>query len=407
MRDKHEMLIKIIGTGMDGAATLTEQARAAISDSDAIFGAERVTKPFAALNKPLFNIWNAAEIVEIITREDFRCPCVLVSGDCGFFSAAKKLADKLENKMAVELICGISTPVYFGSKIKIPWQDMEFISLHSKGNSVARHVCRNKYCFFLLGGDISAKRVCGELFGYGLGDIRVYIGENLGYPTEKISVGTAREFAENVNCQFGKLCVVVTENPGYERGISFGIPDDEFIREDDPAVPMTKAEIRAVVMSKLGVGDGDTCWDIGCGTGSVTVEMALSCGSGSVYAVDVSGTAASLTGVNCKKFRCDNAFVYQGKAPDILSEFPAPDCVFVGGSGGYIEEIMRVVFGTAKSGARVVATAVTLNSLERCRRAFMELGITTEIVQAAFARVGAGSMIKALNPIFIIKGIIF
>ena len=408
MRD-NKLLVRIVGTGMDGDLTLTQAARSAIAESDAVFGAERLTKPFSMLEKPVFNTWNAAEIAEIIRREGFRHPCVLVSGDCGFFSAAKSLEEKLGG-FETELICGISTPVYFSSKIKIPWQDMKFISLHSKGNSVARHVCRNKYCFFLLGGDISAKRVCGELFGYGLGDIKVRIGEDLGYPTEKISVGTAREFAENVNIRFEKLCVMVTENPGYERGSSTGIPDDEFIRENDHEIPMTKAEVRAVVMSKLGVGDGDICWDIGCGTGSVTVEMALSCGSGSVYAVDVSDTAAGLTGVNCRKFRCDNAFVYQGKAPDILEnfseEFPAPDCVFIGGSGGNLGEILEFVFRHAKSGARVVVTAVTLNTLERCRSVFSELGVEAEIVQAAFARVGAGSMVKALNPIFIIKGIV-
>ena len=398
MRDKHKPLIKIIGAGMDGALTLTEAARAAIADSDVIFGAERVIKPFAEQAKYMFNTWNAGEIVQIIRREGFARPCILVSGDCGFYSAAAGLAEKLKG-FDTEFICGISAPVYFGSKIKIPWQDMRFVSLHGKGNSIVRHVCRNKYCFFLLGGGISAERVCGELYGYGLGDIKVYIGEDLGYPTEKISMGKAREF---VNGQFGKLCVMVAENPGYERGISIGIPDDEFIREE---VPMTKSEVRAVVMSKLGTGDGDICWDIGCGTGSVTVEMALSCGSGKVYAVDISEAAAGLTGVNCKKFRCDNALVYHGKAPEILEEFPAPDCVFVGGSGGDLAEILRSVFKAAKSGARVVVTAVTLNTLEHCRRIFSEHDIAAEIVQAAFARVGAGSMMTALNPIFIIKGI--
>lgn len=403
MSGENKKLINIIGIGMVDGLTLTEAAREAITDSDAIFGSERVVEPFDGLEKPLFKTWDSAEIAEIIHRKEFERPCVLVSGDCGFYSAAIGMAEKLEKKLddyETALICGISTPVYFSSKIKIPWQDMKFISLHGEENNVIRPICRNKHCFFLLGGDITAGDICGALCEFGLGDIKVYIGEDLGYATEKISVGSVREFA---NRTFEKLCVLVTENNNFERGIPIGIPDDEFVRKE---VPMTKSEVRAVIMSKLGVGDGDICWDIGCGTGSVTVEMALNCGSGMVYAVDISDTAADLTSQNCKKFRCDNAFVYCGKAPNVLEDFTAPDCVFVGGSGGKFGEILEVVFKTAKSGARIVVTAVTLDTLERCRRAFSDNDIAAEIVQAAFSRVGDGSMMSALNPIFIIKGII-
>lgn len=404
MGEENKQVINIIGIGMVDGLTLTEAASEAITDSDAIFGAERVIKPFADFGKPLFKTWDASEIAEVIHRKGFERPCVLVSGDCGFYSAAIGLAEKLDKKLenyCAELICGIATPVYFSSKIRIPWQDMKFVSLHGEINNVLRPICRNKYCFFLLGGDISAGDICGAMSDHGLGDIKVYIGEDLGYPTEKISVDSARKLA---NRPFEKLCVLVTENSGYERNIPVGIPDEEFIRGD---VPMTKSEVRAVIMSKLGVGDGDICWDIGCGTGSVTVEMALNCGSGRVYAADSSDTAAELTENNCKKFRCDNALVYWGKAPEILADFPEPDCVFIGGSGGRLEEILHAVFRTAKSGARVVVTAVTLNTLELCRRTFSENGITAEIVQAAFVRVGTDTtMMTALNPIFIIKGII-
>lgn len=392
------MKIRLIGIGMDGGATLTEAARAAVAEADAVFGAARVTEPFSALGKPVFNSWKAGEIAEIIERKKFERPCVLMSGDCGFYSAAGRLAAELSN-FNIEIIPGISSVSYFAAKIKIPWQDMKFVSLHGADNSVVRNVRRNRYCFFLLGGDISAEHICGELCDYGLGDIKVFVGENLGYPSERISSGSAREL---VRSRFEKLCVLVAENPDFERSAPFGIDDSEFIRGD---VPMTKSEVRAVVMSKLAVRDGDVCWDIGCGTGSVTVEMALQCGSGKVYGADISDVAADLTGRNCIKFGCDNALAYHGNAPEILADFPAPDCVFVGGSGGKLEEILSVVFEAAKHGARIVVTAVTLDTLERCRRAFSELGMSAEIVQASFSRMGAGSMMTALNPIFIIKGV--
>lgn len=398
MDNENKPTIRLIGIGMDGGAALTEAARATVTEADVVFGAARITEPFSALGKPVFNTWKAAEIKEIIKREKFERPCVLMSGDCGFYSAAGRIVDEF-GEIDVEIIPGISSVNYFAAKIKIPWQDMKFVSLHGAENSIVRNVCRNRYCFFLLGGDISAEHICGELCDYGLGDIKVFVGENLGYPSERISSGSAREL---VYMRFEKLCVLVAENPDFERSAPFGIDDGEFIRGN---VPMTKSEVRAVVMSKLAIRDGDICWDIGFGTGSVTVEMALQCGSGMVYGADMSDVAADLTGRNCQKFGCDNVRAYRGNAPEILEDFPAPDCVFIGGSGGKLEEILKSVFCAAKRGARIVVTCVTLDTLERCRRDFSELGMSAEIVQASFSRMGAGSMMTALNPIFIVKGI--
>lgn len=397
MNSEKKPLIRLIGIGMDGDLTLTKAGRAAIENSDALFGAERMTKPFLTLEKPIYNTWKPDEIAEVIRRENYKTPVVLLSGDCGFYSAANGLVKGLEG-FETELICGISTPVYFSSKIKIPWQSMKFISLHGAENSIVRNVSRNEYCFFLLGGGCSARHVCEVLCDYGIEDIKVYIGENLGCADEKITAGTAREL---VGKEYSGLAVLVTDNPDHERGVPIGIPDDEFLRGD---VPMTKSEIRAAVMSKLAARDGDICWDIGCGTGSVSVEMALNCGSGRVYAADVSEEAAELSARNLKKFRCDNAFIYSGEAPDVFSDLPAPDCVFVGGSGGKLAEILEAAYEKANSGARIVITAVTLNTLEAARRVLEQLGAETEIVQVAVTRVGKGSMLSALNPIFIIKG---
>lgn len=400
--NEKKLKIRLIGTGMDGGATLTEAARSAITTSDAIFGAKRVTEPFAALGKPVFHTWKASEIAEIIKREKFERPCVLMSGDCGFYSAADGLVKGFDGikEFDTEIICGISTPVYFSSRIKIPWQDMKFVSLHGAENSVVRNVRRNKHCFFLLGGDVSAEDICAALCDHGLGDIKVYIGENLGYPNEKISVGKARDFADS---RFERLCILVTENPGFERGVPIGIPDGEFTRGD---VPMTKSEVRAVIISKLGIEDGDICWDIGCGTGSVSVEMALNCGSGEVYAVDRSESAVILTAKNCQKFGCDNVSVFGGLAPAALAEFPAPDRVFIGGSGGRLEDILDIVF-LKNPHCTVVVTAITLETVSSAMSAFAEFGIDDpEIVQIAVTRTkraGKSTLLQAENPVFILK----
>lgn len=395
------MKINIIGTGMEGQKTLTAEAKIAIKTADVLIGAKRILEPFLCLDRECFVSWKSEEIADFLREKDFKTAAILMSGDCGFYSGAEKLIAALSD-YETEIISGISSPQYFCSKIKKPWQNMKFVSLHGADGNIVRNVCKNQLCFFLLGGDVTPAKICKRLCDYGRENVSVYIGENLGYYNEKIYSGTAYDFME-LECE--KLCVMITENHDYERGISAGIDDKEFIRSD---VPMTKSEIRGTVISKLNIGQNDVCWDIGCGTGSVSVEMALQCFDGRVYAIDKNDNAVSLTEKNAYKFGCDNIKVISGNAPEDLSDFPAPDKVFVGGSSGKISEILSIVY-EKNSKAEVVVTAVSLETLNEAVNAFLHFGIyDPEIVQIAVTRtkkLGKHTMLSAENPIFITKGV--
>ncbi len=392
------MKIYIIGISMEGRKTLTAEAKTAIENADLLIGAGRMLEPFSYLEKERFISWKSDEIAEYLRGKSVDTAAILMSGDCGFYSGAEKLVTALSD-YETEIISGISSPVYFCSKIKKPWQNMKFVSLHGADGNIVRSVCGNEYCFFLLGGDITPAKICGKLCEYGRGNAGVYIGENLGYDDEKIYSGTAADFTD-IKC--GNLCVMVTENPDYERAVPFGIDDSEFIRGN---VPMTKSEIRSTVISKLNIGRNDVCWDIGCGTGSVSVEMALQCCGGKVYAIDKNEEAVLLTGKNARKFGCDNIEIISGNAPEMLSDFPAPHKVFIGGSCGKIREILSVAY-EKNNKAEAVITAVSLETLNEAVRAFSEFGIDSpEIVQLAVTRtkkIGNHTMLSAENPIFII-----
>ena len=394
------MKIYIIGIGMEGQKTLTAEALAAINSADILIGAKRMIEPFSRLGKNTFISWKTEEIAEFIRNNSCPSAAVLMSGDCGFYSGAEKLISAL-SCYETEVISGISSPAYFCAKIKKPWQNMKFISLHGADGNIVRNVCKNELCFFLLGGDVTPDKICRKLCEYGRENIGVYIGENLGYDSEKILSGIASDFTEN---SFGKLTVMVTENPGYERGIAFGIPYNEFIRG---SVPMTKSEVRSMVISKLGIGSKSLCWDIGCGSGSVSVEMALQCFDGKVFALDKNSEAVELTRKNALKFGCDNIKIISGEAPEALRELPSPDMVFIGGSCGKISEILSIIYEKNKA-ATVVITAVSLETLSTAQKAFSDLGITEpEIVQISITRtkrLGNHTMLAAGNPVFIIKG---
>lgn len=395
-----KMKVYIVGTGMEGRKTLTEEAKAIIENAEALIGARRMVEPYMGMNKQFFISWKSEEIADFLSDRNFTSAAILMSGDCGFYSGTEKLLKALSD-YDTEVIASVSSPAYLCSKIGKPWQDMRFVSLHGTDGNIVRNVCRNELCFFLLGGNITPAHICRKLCEYGLSGVKIYTGENLGYENERILQGTAAELTE---LEFGMLSVAVAENPEYEHGTVSGIPDEKFIRG---SVPMTKSEVRSTIISKLNISRNDVCWDIGCGTGSVSVEMAMQCFDGKVYSVDKNEEAVGLTLENALKFGCDNIEIILGSAPNVLSVLPAPDRVFIGGSQGRIDAIFDIVFGKNPC-AQIVVTAVSIETLNGAVSAFEKHGITCpDIVQLAVTRtkrVGEHTMLSAENPVFIIKG---
>ncbi|MGN1119490.1 MAG: precorrin-6Y C5,15-methyltransferase (decarboxylating) subunit CbiT, partial [Oscillospiraceae bacterium] len=301
----------------------------------------------------------------------------------------------------VRVICGISSAAYFCGRIGVPLNGTELVSLHGRSGNIVRRVCVHERTFFLLGGDIAPKDICRRFCEYGLGDVDIFIGENLSYENEKLTHGKA---AELTDIETDKLCVLMAVNPRYERYIRGCIPDSEFIRGN---VPMTKAEVRSIVVNKLCIPKDGTVWDIGCGTGSVSVEAALRCECGTVYAVDHSAEAAELTDKNRRKFGCDNIEIMTADGAEAVKTLPKPDCVFIGGSGGEMGDIISAAIGKNPA-AGIVITAVTLETLNESIRLLEAAGRECEISQTAITRVkkvGAHSMLAAENPVFVVDSL--
>ena len=389
--------IHIIGTGMDGDRTLTLEARRAIEQAELLIGAQRMLKPFEALKKPMLCCYDGRKTTALIAESEYSEIAVLVSGDGGFYSAAGTLLPLLR-EYRTELISGISTPVYLCAKAGLPWSDMRFVSLHGTDAPFVRTICANRYTFLLLGGRVTPADVCRRLCEYGRGEVRVVIGENLSSPKEAVHSGTAAEYREY---NADRLCAMIVENEQYERHLPSCIPDGAFIRG---GVPMTKSEVRGVCVARLTVGESDVCWDIGCGTGSVSVEMALRCPKGRVLAVDKNAEAISLTEQSLRKFGCDNIEPVPGLAEELAERLPAPDCVFVGGSCGALGDVLSVAL-KKNPDARILVTAVSLETLSQSADLFAARGLESEITEIAVTRTrkaGSHTLLSAENPIFII-----
>ena len=388
--------ITIAGIGMS-PADITAEAAKAIGEAQVLIGSRRLTEDFGTERHTVFNAFRPEEILSIVESQDAERFVFLVSGDTGFYSAAGKAAEALAAYDTV-ILPGISSAAYFFARCGLSYEHAALISCHGRSANLADTVRRSRLTFALTGGNVH--ELADELIRAGYGDLTVHTGQDLGYPEERISVTTAAGLKEH---EYSSLTVLIIENDDPDPRVRAGIPDEEFIRTE---VPMTKSEIRAMVASKLALRPGDICCDIGCGTGSVTVEMALAAYEGRVYAFDKNESAVELTMQNCAAFHIGNVECFAGTAPEALGSIPAVDAAFIGGSSGSMASIMRILYDKNPA-VRMTATAITLESVSDAVDSFKALGIEPEIVQISAARArkaGRYHMMIGQNPVYIISG---
>ncbi len=314
-----------------------------------------------------------AKIMESIAEHpDLASVAVIFSGDIGFYSGAKKLNQAIAEQKPeyeVEFIPGISSLQYFSAKLKLPWEDAKVVSLHGREDNIPGTVRNHKKVFFLTGGDCTVQKICSVLSAHDLPEAIVHVGERLSDPDVRIVTAKAERLSKE---EFDSLAVRLVENERtLQRTVNtHGIEDERFLRGQ---VPMTKSEIRSISLSKLQLRPGDVVYDIGAGTGSVSVEMALQAYEGSVFAVECNEEALALIRQNTERFGAWNVKTVAGKAPEALAELPAPDRAFIGGSKGNLPEIMALLI-QKNPRIRVVINAVTLETLAEAVSQFQKLG---------------------------------
>ena len=393
--------VAVIGVGPGSRQGMTAEALDAAANAECLIGAGRMLE-IARADQTVFEAFAADDIVVII-REHKDCSrfAVLFSGDVGFFSGAKKLLPKLDF-CDVRVIPGISSLAYLCAKAGASYEDIVCVSLHGRSGSIIPAVRGNKSVFALVGGENGAGRLIDELDASGLGDVRVTVGERLGYPEESIVSGKASELKGS---SFEALASVLIEND-HPESAACGLPDEAFLRNagDKPVVPMTKSEVRAVVMSKLRLLPDSLCWDVGAGTGSVSVEMALAAPKGKVFAIEKKADAVALLRKNVSSFGLANIEIVEGSAPAACADLPAPTHAFIGGSSGNVRDIIALLLEKNPK-VTVVATAISIETVAELNACMKGFGFTkAEVVCLNVARAktaGDYNLMTSQNPVYV------
>jgi len=401
--------LTIIGAGL-GPETLSVEGLEALQTAEVWFGAKRLLELYHAIRgeKQAFPYYRGKTILQEIEQSSALRFVVLVSGDPGFYSAASTLVKEVTEYnpgIILRVIPGISSLNAFFARLGKPWENAAIVSAHGRETSAVAGefvtlVRRNRYTFCLAGTNagVLGEALCVAGFGPDFKPLKIHVGENLGDPGEKVYALDADALA---HASFPELTVLLAENENPDDRVLHGIADSAFIRAE--GIPMTKAAVRSFCLSQLALGSGETVWDIGAGSGSVTVEMALAVFSGRVFAVEKKETAIALIRENCRNFHIGNVKVVQGEAPDVLAELPSPDAVFIGGSGGSanLEGIIAAA-RTRNPQARIVATAATIETASTLLSALPTCSLF-QISAAEGRRAGKSHLLIAQNPVMIIS----
>ena len=418
-RHRAEHPIWVIGAGPGAEDQLTPAARAALARAGCVVAAARHAA-LAGAHPNVVPLKSIPETLDRVERELERgSVAVLVSGDPGIYSLLPVLKRRWPGRN-VRVVPGIGSLQSLCAAAGEAWDDAAILSGHGRPLTAARFLTaveRRRLTVLFCGGDRTPRWACEALAGAvgGLGTrVEAVVGERLSYPDERVTRGAPADLAGR---DFDPLSLMLVRNAAPWTP-PFGRPRDADFERGE--TPMTREEVRSVILDRLELRPGAVFWDIGAGTGSVSAAAALACPEAEVHAVECDPAALALLDRNRERFRLHNMAIHPGRALSVLDALPNPTHVFVGGSGGELSELLlrllyllrlsrlsrlsRLPRPSVRDGAvRVVVSAVTLQTLSEAVTAMSGPGYRElEAVQLAVSAsrpLGRSLLMTARNPV--------
>lgn len=392
--------VLIVGMGPGSVDYLLPVTRKIVRRAKTVIGSSRMLRVVGREDGIcLKNFSDALDQIEWAQREG--SVAVLVSGDPLMYSFTRTIQrDPRSQNWKLEIFPAIGSLQMLGAAFKISMEDVVITSIHGrsvKRGTIALKIYENQNNFFLCSKEQDPVYLANICLEYGLEDVQICVGMDLSYEKEKLLSGKPKEIT---NREFSSLCVaaVLNENPKKINPQAF-ILDGDFIRGK---TPMTKEEVRILAIHNLQIQADSTVWDVGAGTGSISIEAARRCPFGSVYAVEYQEEAIQLIKRNAEWFACDNLQIQEGKAPEVLSKLPDPDCVFIGGTNGNLSEIIEEL-RRRKNPIRLVIAAVTMETLTEATQILKEDAYSMLQIQIHKSReLSSYHLMEPQNPVTLI-----
>ncbi|MEW6713593.1 MAG: precorrin-6y C5,15-methyltransferase (decarboxylating) subunit CbiE [Nitrospirota bacterium] len=414
---------KLYVIGM-GYKPFDKRALEIIRSSDIILANDRLLEvlkgyeEFEDIKNRLRIINNVYETMEFIKSEmqnpESRIITLLASGDPLFFGIGRMVVREFD-KEDVEILPDLSSIQVAFARIKEAWSDAFLMSLHTGPDPEKRrsleyeigdipHLLKTHHKIGILTDkENNPSAIANKLSACG-SDLKMFVCERLGYPDEKITEGVPEDIAKQT-FEHPNVVIIIqnTEHRTQSTEFRFGLREDEIQHSKGM---ITKDEVRAVTTHKLRLPEAGILWDIGAGSGSISIEAARLCHKLEVFAIEKNEDRIKHIENNKESFGIRNLRVIKGEAPQVLDGLPTPDRVFIGGSGGTLDEIVRSISEKMRQGI-VVINAVTIETLNSAMKCLEEDGFRVDVTEVSVSKskmINQKRHMSALNPIFIVKG---
>lgn len=405
--------IHVVGIGLAGKASLTPQVQELVAHARFLMGSDRHLSYFA--DHPAEK-WRLDNLDQGMTELQYRLEqgesdlVVLTSGDPLFFGLGRLLLAKLPPQ-ALEFHPHLSSIQLAFNRIKCAWQDATIVSVHGRDlDSLIAPLQQGQPKIALLTDHFNTPSAIARLIrsldlplSY-----QIWVCENLGGEDEKIQTFTPEALEDQ---SFAPLNVVVLLRQSSPQPLdltqlpNLGIPDHLFLSFDDRPGLMTKREVRILALGELALQPLQIIWDIGAGTGSVSLEMARLSPSSRIYSIEKTAAGVALIAQNCQRFQVENVEIIAGSAPNALKSLPRPDRIFLGGSGGNLRDILQICQAELRPGGRIVAAFATWEHLATAQDFFANGPWQVQLLQVQLARsvpIAHLMRFSPLNPVTLI-----
>ena len=400
--------VTLVGIGDDGCVGLTSRAMNAVMAAQVLVGGERHLAFFPEFGGERIVLEGgiAAVLDRVAELSEDRNVCILASGDPLFFGVGSLVIRKVGAEH-VEVIPQPSSMQLAFARVGLKWDDAAFVSLHGRSiEGLLTRLRRQRKVAILTDESNAPARIAGWMVEHGETSWQTWVCENLGGPDERVRAFSVVELAAAHDVGPLNVLLLVRSDPGWRppAAIPF-LHEDAFVRRVPKKGLITKREVRLLSLAALAIRPDGVVWDIGAGSGSVSIEAALLAPEGRVYAIEIDPEGAEICRENLRTHGVDNVRVVEGRAPEVLSGLETPDAVFVGGSKGSMREIIDVALERLRPGGRLVINAITLENAAESYQAIRERELAPEVTLLQVSRAEPLAhylRYEALNPIQIL-----